>query len=80
MGLRDSLNQQVEKTIEEYWPKRQETFKKYVGAPALEAAKNDNACEILFVQVHKLLPLPIRLVVKKDAFVKYCFVNQDKLI
>ena len=80
MAFGDTLNEQVEKTIEEHWPKVQEVFQKTVGEPALAAAKNNEACEMLFTQVHKQLPLPVRLIIKKDAFVKYCFANRDKLI
>jgi len=80
MGSGDALTQQVEKAIEEYWPKVQEYFQKTVGPKALEIANNDNICEELFVQVYKTLPLPVRLVVRKKFFIKYCFTNRDKLI
>ena len=78
--LSDALNQKVDKAIEEYWPQIQKVFQDKVGSVALEAAKNDKACESLFIQVHKQLPLPIRLVIKRDVFVKYCFDNRNKLI
>ena len=80
MALGDALNQQVDKAIAEHWPAIQKIFQEKIGPTALAAAKNDKACEVLFVQVHKQLPLPVRLVIKKDAFVKYCFANRDKLI
>ena len=80
MGLGDSANQQAEKIIAEQWPRIQEIFQNKVGPTALAAAKNDKALGTIFEQVYKLLPLPVRLVVKKDVFVKYCFANRDKLI
>ena len=80
MGFEDSVNRQVENAINEHWPKIIETFQKTVGASALETAKNDNVCEVLFTQVYKQLPFPIRLVVKKDIFVQYCFTHRDKLV
>ena len=80
MGFGDALNKQVDKAIEEHWSTVQNVFRDKVGSTALEAAKNDKACEAIFIQVHKQLPLPVRLVIKKDVFVKYCFDNRDKLI
>ena len=80
MVFGETLNQQVDKAIIENWPKIQDIFQKTVSEPALLAAKNDKTCEVLFLQVYKQLPLPIRLVVKKDLFVKFCFDNRDKLV
>ena len=80
MVFEDNLNQQVEKSIEEHLPKIQEALQKTVSEPALVAAKDDAACEVMFTQVYKILPLPVRLLVKKDVFVKYCIANRDKLI
>ena len=80
MEIGNALNQQVEKVIEEHWPKIQTIFREKVGAPALAAAKNDKAMKVLFTTVYKQLPLPIRLVIKKDVFVAYCFKHRDKLV
>ena len=80
MGLGDAMNQQVDKAIAEYWPQIQKIFQEKVGPAALTAAQNDKACEILFTQVHKQLPLPVRLVIKRNVFIQYCFDNRDKLI
>ena len=80
MALGDVFNQQAEKAIEEHLPKIKEIFQSTVGETALTAAKNDKTCELLFAKVHKQLPLPVRLVIKRDAFVRYCFANRDKLI
>ena len=80
MSLENTMNQQVQKVIAEHWGAIQKVFQEKVGPAALKAAQNDKACEALFVIAYKQLPLPVRLVIKKDVFVQYCFENRDKLL
>ena len=80
MEMGNALNQQVEKAFEEHWPKIQNVFREKIGPAALAGAKDDIMLEKIFVSVHKQLPLPIRLVIKKEAFVKYCFKHRDRLV
>jgi len=72
----DSINS----LVSEHLPAIKETFQNTVGAGALKAASNDAALEVLFVKVHKTLPLAVRMVLRKKSFVKYCFENRDKLM
>jgi hypothetical protein len=80
MDFGNALSHNVNKAIHEHLPMIQNVFREKVGATALEAAKNDETCEAIFTNVHKQLPMAVRLVIRKDAFVKYCFENRDKLI
>ena len=73
------LEQLVEKAIEEHWPKVQKIFQEKVKPTALEAAKNDEMLQIIFISVYHQLPFGLRLVIKKDSFIKFCFKNRDRL-
>jgi len=80
MDSESALNQQVEKAIEEHWPKIQKLVQEKVAPAALTAAKDDKTMEVLLTPVYKTLPLPVRLVIKKDAFIKFCLNHRDRLI
>jgi hypothetical protein len=80
MNIENSLKQQAEKIFEEHWPKIQNVFREKIGPAALAGAKDDKMLEKIFISVHKQLPLPIRLVIKKEAFIKHCFKHRDRLI
>ena len=75
-----ALNQQVEKAIEEHWPKIQKLVQEKIAPTALATAKDDKMMEVLLASVYKTVPLPVRLVIKKDAFIKFCFKHRDRLI
>jgi hypothetical protein len=80
MDSKNALNQQFEKAIDEHWPKIQQVFREKVGPAALAGAKDDKMMNAIFTTVHKQLPLPVRLVIGKDKFVKYCFMHRDRFI
>lgn len=77
------LDQLTEKAIEEHWPIIQKVFHEKVGQAALSAAQNDEPMRLLlegayavFTKSHPLL----RFVIKKEAFVMFCFKHRDRLI
>jgi len=74
------LNQQVEKTIEQYWPEVQKLIQEKVAPSALAAAKDDKAMGLLLTPVYQMLPLPVRMVIKKDVFIGFCLQHRDRLI
>jgi len=80
MDTGDVLNQQVEKAIEEHWPKIQKVFHEKVGSTVWAGAKDEKVMKDLFIIVYKQLPFPVRLIVKQDIFVKYCFEHRDRFI
>ena len=80
MSIGDTIDQQLSKAIEDHWPKIQSVFREKVRPAALAAAKNDTALETIFILVYKQLPLPLRLLIKKEAFVNYCFLHRDRLL
>jgi len=80
MSWRDKVDQNAQEKIEEHWPKVQQIFQEKIGPAALAAAKNDDAMRSLFKMVHEALPFPVRMVIKEEAFVQFCFSHRDRLL
>jgi len=80
MSTENALNEQVEKVIEEHWPKIQKAVQEKVAPAALAAAKDDEMMQVLLTPVYMTLPFPVRLVIKKDVFMKFCFKHRDRLV
>ena len=80
MDTKNMLNQQADKVIEEHLPKIKKVIQEKVAPGALETAKDDKTMQLLLTPVYLALPLPVRLVIKKDMFMKFCFTHRDKLI
>lgn len=80
MGWRDKLDAGAQEKIEENWPKIQQVFQEKIGPAALAAAKNDDQMRSVFKMAHEALPFPLRMIVKEDAFIQFCFLHRDKLL
>jgi hypothetical protein len=80
MSWRDKFDQSAQEKIEEHWPKAQQIFQEKVGPAALSAAKNDDTMRSLFKVAYEAMPFPVRMVVKEEAFVQFCFSHRDKLL
>ncbi len=75
-----TLDHQTEIAIEEHWPKIQQLFAEKVGPAALAASHNDQVMETTFKLVYAVLPFPLHLAIKEDAFVRFCFTHRDRLL
>jgi hypothetical protein len=80
MNVLGKLDGSAQQKIEENWPKVQQVFKEKVGPAALAAAQNDDQMREVFKMAHGALPFPVRLVVKEDAFIQFCFAHRDNLL
>ncbi len=80
MNFRDKLDASAQQKIEENWPKVQQVFQEKVGPAAIALAQNDEQMRSVFKMAHGALPFPVRLVVKEDAFVQFCFTHRDNLL
>jgi hypothetical protein len=80
MNFRDKLDASAQEKIQENWPKVQQVFREKIGPAALEAAKNDDQMRSVFKMAHQALPFPVRMVVKEDAFIQFCFAHRDNLL
>lgn len=74
-----SLDARTHAVIEEHWPKIQQLFREQVGPAALAAAHDDQKFESVCKLVYAVLPFPVHLAVKEDAFVKFCFAHRESL-
>ena len=51
-----------------------------VGPAALAAAKDDAAMTKILDAAYLVLPMPVRLLVSKEKFVRFCLANRDALL
>jgi hypothetical protein len=75
-----AFDKDAERKLEENWPKIQQLFQEKVGPAALAAAKDDEKFASAVKIVYEVLPFPVKLVVKQDAFRQYCLLHRDRLI
>lgn len=80
MNFRDKLDTSAQQKIEENWPKVQQVFQEKIGPAAIAAAQNDDQMRSVFKMAYGALPFPVRLVVKEDAFIEFCFAHRDNLL
>ena len=80
MNWREKLDTGAQEKVQEHWPKIQQVFQEKVGPAALAAAKNDDQMRAVFKMAHEALPFPLRMVVKEDAFIQFCFSHRDNLL
>jgi len=80
MDFRGKLDASAQEKIQENWPKVQQIFQEKIGPAALEAARNDDQMRAVFKMAHEALPFPLRMLVKEDAFVQFCFAHRDNLL
>jgi len=79
-AAKGTLDQDSQRRLEENWPKIQQLFQEKVGPAALAAAKDDERLASMVKIVYGVLPFPVKLVVKQDAFLQFCLTHRDRLI
>jgi len=83
-ALRDSgqksFDQHASAALEQHWPQVQTLFAEKVGPAALAAAADDAKMTLLFKVVYAALPSPVKVIVKEDSFVQFCFSHRDQLM
>jgi len=79
MKVENTINQQIENIINEHWSFIKKIFQENIGSIVLEEVKDDKTMKTLIITIYKQLPLPVRLIIKKDIFVQYCLENRDRL-
>ena len=55
-------------------------IKDKAGSAALNTIKDDKIMREIFEKIYDLLPLPVRLIIKQEPFVQYCFNNKEKMV
>lgn len=70
----------LEATIERHWGTIQGLFRDTVIPAALRLAKNDDAIRYAGETVYQALPGIVRIIVRQDAFVRFCLSNRDRIL
>ncbi len=78
-SMQKALDDKSEAAIEEHWPKIQQELKNRLGPAGIAAAHNDQALESAFKLAYSALPFPVRMAVKEDVFLRFCFSRRDQL-
>ena len=55
-------------------------LKNKVGTTALSAIKDDGIMQDVFGKIYETLPIPARLLIKRESFIKYCIDNRKIVI
>lgn len=76
----NSFGAQTDKVLEEHLPKIRQLFEEKVGPRAMEMLADDAKMTTYSKVVYALLPGAIRVVVKEDSFVAFCFSHRSKLL
>jgi hypothetical protein len=63
-----------------YLPKIRQFFVETAGPAVTDLARDDKNLTILGRSAYGLLPFPVRLIVKEEAFIRFCLAHRDKLI
>jgi len=82
--VKDIVKETFEAKIIPFLSKKEPEIKAIIEAKAGSAVKsiasNETLCTSVFGSIHDLLPLPLKLVVNKDIFVKYCLDDKEKVL
>ena len=78
--VKSSVDQESQRKVEENWPKIQQMFQEKVGPAALAAAQDDATMTRIIMVVYEALPFPLRMMVKQEAFLKFCLSHRDRLL
>jgi hypothetical protein len=55
-------------------------FRQYVAPVTAVAIKNDTAMRLVFGNSYVLLPMPVRVIVTREDFIRYGMKNRYKLL
>ena len=75
----DSYRGKTEKTLNELLPKIKAILNEKVGPMAQDFLVDDEKMRPIMCNVYQALPFVVRMAVKEDSFVDYCFRNRDRL-
>jgi hypothetical protein len=75
-----AVGQGAQEKIKEHWPAVQQMFRDKVGPQLRDHLANPEKVASDSKVVYSLLPMPVRLLVKEDAFVQFCLDHKDELL
>jgi hypothetical protein len=79
-SLKNSISQGADSKLQEHMPAIRQLFQEKV-APEVRAHLSDPEKFLSSSKVvYSLLPMPVRLMVKEDAFIAFCQEHKDQLL
>src|SRR5687768_11419364 len=66
--------------IEQHWPAIQRALREHVAPAATAPVTNDQMIDTAVRSLHRHLPLPIRLVIRQQRLVDWCFSNRERVL
>lgn len=66
--------------IEPHWPTIQRILREQVAPTTAAAISNDQLLEQSVRRLHRLLPMPVRLVIRQQMLVDWCFNNRERVL
>jgi hypothetical protein len=78
--IKGALGQSVEQKIRENLPAIQQMFRDKVGNDLRNHLADPEKVISSSKMVYSLLPMPVRLMVKEDAFVNFCIQHKNELL
>lgn len=76
----DAGSQMAGDAIEQHWPTIQTTLREHVAPAANAVATNDELIELAARQLHGVLPLPVRLVIRQQRLTDWCLANRERVL
>jgi hypothetical protein len=73
-----SVQERITQELNEYLPVIQKAFKELVEESVKDIHEDEFAAVIF--EIHKTLPLPVRMLVSKDKLLKFCLNNKELLL
>ena len=71
----------IQEAFDKHWPEIKAKVQEQIAKMGKKASDlDDKTWEKVFGIAHGQLPLPVRIVLKKDRFIGYCMENKGKLI
>ncbi len=77
-SLKEAALNQASDLLDQHWPLVRELWQEKVDAALRETLMDDEKLATYLRIVHEALPLPIRLAIKEDTFIRVCMKNRDR--
>ncbi len=77
-SLKEAALNQAGDLMDQHWPLVRALWQEKVDAALRETLMDDEKLATYLRIVHEALPLPIRLAVKEDTFIRVCMKNRDR--
>ena len=78
-AIEEMLRTKLLPKLEEKKAQLVEFVREKIGNDTLTGISDPAKLQDIFAKLHGLLPLPVRLLLKKEKFIDYCLKNKEKI-